>query len=108
MGRRLLSWDKDARIATYHHYDPTTNNTHIETVQDVAPFLKHSKTLANNTDYKRGGIKSGWYHFATVPNVVLLELKTKYNLDHTVKEDLPKIEKILSRDYKRLLTVDKI
>jgi hypothetical protein len=106
--KRLLSHDPVTRTTTYHHYDPSTNQTLIETVQDVKPILERNKRLANNTDYKKSGIKKDWYHFATVPNVILMELKTKYHLDFNRKEDLPKIEKVLQRDYKRLLTVDRI
>lgn len=106
--KRLLSYDAATKTSTYHHYDNETDTTHIETVQDVSGFLKKTKALANNSDYKRAGIKNDWYHFASVPNAVLMELKSKYNLDWNNKHDLPKIEQVLQRDYKKLLTVDRI
>lgn len=108
MSKKLLSYDPATKTSTFHHFDSSNNTTHIEMVQDVSGILKRNKELRNNTDYKRGGIKNDWYHFATVPNVVLLELKTKYGLDYNNKDDLPKIEKVIATDYKYLLTVDKI
>lgn len=108
MSKRILDYDPLTKTKTIHHYDWQTDTTHIETVQDVSGILKRTKALANDSSYKRQGIKSDWYHFATVPNVVLLELKTKYGLDYNNKDDLPKIEKVISTDYKYLLTVDKI
>lgn len=108
MSKRVLDHDPLTKTTTYHYYDPMTDQTHIQTVQDVEPFLKRNRELANDSSYKRNGIKKDWYHFATVPNVVLMELKAKYNLDWENKDDLPKIEKVIARDYKKLLTVDKI
>jgi len=108
MSKRLVGHDPLTKTSTYHLYDSSTDKTHIETVQDVSGFLKRNKALANDSNYKRQGIKKDWYHFATVPNVVLMELKNKYGLDYEQKDDLPKIERILQRDYKYLLTVDKI
>lgn len=106
--KRILSLDQATRTQTNHVYDPATGKTHIETVQDCQPIIEHCKRLANNPEYKRQGIKEDWYHFATVPNEILIEIRQKYGLNFMAKDDLPKIEKVLARDYKKLLTVDKI
>ena len=105
---RLFSYDPLTKTSVYHHYDHDSKKTYLETVQDVEGILKHCKTLANDSSYKRQGIKEEYYHFATVPNTVLLKIKAEHNLDYNKREDLPKIEVILKRDYKKLLTVDKI
>lgn len=105
---RILDYDPLTKTKTIHHYDSNTDKTHIETVQDVSSYLERCKRLANDTGYKRQGIKDDWYHFASVPNTVLVDLKAKYNLDWTNKDDLPKIEKVIQRDYKALLTVNRI
>lgn len=106
--KRLIDIDPLTNTKTYHHYDHDTGITRIEEVQDVQRFLDQCKALANDGDYKRKGIKEDYYHFARVPNSVLLELMQKYHLDYRRKEDLAKIEQVLARDYKKLLTVDKI
>lgn len=107
MSKRLLEYDPLTKTSTY--FESQGNGKFvIAQQQDVKAILEHNKRLANDTSYKRQGIKSDWYHFATVPNTVLHEILTKYNLDWNNKDDLPKIEKILQRDYKALLTVDKI
>ena len=108
MTKQLFDVNPHTREVTYHHYDEATDITMIEVVQDAQPYIERSKRLANNPEYKRAGIKQDWYHFASVPNTVLVELKQKYHLDWTKKDDLQKIEKVLARDYKKLLTVDKI
>ena len=106
--KRLLDYDPLTRTQTFHEYDHSSGKTVIETVQDVRGILDHNKRLANDAAYKARGIKQDYYHFATVPNCVLMELLLKHNLDWQKTEDLPAIEKILQRDYKKLLTVDKI
>ena len=108
MSKRILGYDPLTKTTTNHYYDNSTGKTYVEEVQDVSAHLERARRLANDPSYKRKGIKEDWYHFATVPNSVLVELKTKYGLDWTKKDDLKKIEQVLQRDYKKLLTVDKI
>ncbi len=109
MGKRLLDYDPLTGVKTFHEYDHSSKKTYITQEQDVQKILERNKALANNSDYKRQGIKDDWYHFATVPNTVIVEWRTKYNLDISNKEDLPKIEKLLqSSDYSYLRTVNRI
>jgi hypothetical protein len=106
--KKLLDYDPLTKTSTFHEYDHSTGKTQIETVQDVRGILDHNKRLANDSSYKQRGMKEDYYHFATVPNVVLMEMMEKHHLDWRRDEDLPKIERLLARDYKKLLTVDKI
>ena len=81
----------------------------IQTVQDCQRIVDFNKACQNTPELKRNGIKNDMYHFARVPNTVLMEWKTKYNIDFNKKEDLPRIEKLLSSpDYKYLRTVNRI
>jgi len=107
MSKRLLEYDPMTKTSTWFEGNGK-GGFHICQTQDVEAILKHTKRLANDSSYKREGIKSDWYHFATVPTTVLHEILVKYHLDWANKDDLPKIEKILQRDYKALLTVDKV
>ena len=108
MAKRLLDYDPISRTSTYHEYDHGTKKTIITESQDVSAILKQAQAYANDPSYKARGIKEDHYHFARVPNSVLVELMQKYNLDWRRKEDMPAIERVLSRDYKKLLTVDRI
>lgn len=107
MSKRLLEYDPLTKTSTWFEGNGD-GSFQICQQQDVNDILKITKSLANNSDYKRGGIKNDWYHFATVPTTVLHEILVKHNLRWDNKDDLPKIEKIIARDYKALLTVDKI
>lgn len=107
MSKRLLEYDPLTKTSTF--FEATGGGGFkIAQEQDVSKILEQNKRLRNDGNYARQGIKNDMYHFATVPNVVLHEILIKYNLNWEDKNDLPKIEKILQRDYKYLLTVDKI
>lgn len=66
---RLL--DDKGGMRTYFDYDHAAQETRIVRVQDVEPILERNKSLANDSDYSRQGIREDWWHYATIPNVVL-------------------------------------
>lgn len=82
----------------FYEYDPVTNirtdtawdenaqeMTLIRTA-DVEPNLDRAKSLANEDEYRRLGIKEGWYHYAQLPPIVILQMRAKgidvFNRDH--------------------------
>jgi hypothetical protein len=105
--KRLLEYDPLTKTSTWFEGE-NDGSFKIGQTQDVEAILKRNKQLRNDTNYKRDGIKSDWYHFATIPNTVIHEILLKYHLDINNKDDLEKIEKVIQRDYKYLLTVDKV
>ena len=84
--KRLLNYDSLTGDKQYHHYDPLTEVTTIETVYNVQPVLEMNKEKAKNSEYSKDGIKRGWWHYGTIPNgVIALWLKEGidfYNKDH--------------------------
>jgi len=84
MGRQYL--DTDAGIHSFHDYDASNDVTHIQKVQDVEPILERNKELAK-TDHQKNGIRSGWWHAASIPNVIIEKWISEdginfYNPDH--------------------------
>jgi len=108
--KKLLDYDPLTGVSTYHEYDHSSKKTYITETQDVERFLDKNKRLANDSSYKQRGIKADHYHFATIPNVVIMQLKNDHNLDLFNKDDLKKIEKLLNFDpsFKYLKTVNRI
>lgn len=107
MSKRLMDYDPLTKTATYHDYDHGTGKTYITEVQDCTAILERNKRMQNDSLHM--GKKGDWYHFASVPNQVIMEWKTKHNLDVFNEDDLPKIEKLLqSREYMYLRTVNRI
>ena len=109
MSKKLLSYDPLTKMAQWHYYDHSTGKTHIKTVQECQNILDRNKQKQNSHNTSRYSKKDELYHFASVPNTVLMEWKQKYGIDWNKKEDSPRIEKLLqSNEYKYLRTVDRI
>jgi len=53
----------------------------VKTLQDVAPHLDHTKTLRNNADYAKAGIKSSFMHAVHIPVSVCLKMRTEDGFD---------------------------
>jgi hypothetical protein len=72
----FLDYDPLTGIAHYFAHDEMTGQSAITTVQDIEPLLERNKALANEgaTD---GGIKKGWWLYASIPAVVQLKMRAK-------------------------------
>lgn len=76
-------------MAEFYEYDPMTGirtdtswseseqkMTLIRTA-DVEPLLDHTKAIANGVGVNSGDIKAGWWLYAKIPPVVILQLRAK-------------------------------
>lgn len=107
--RKVLDVDVEAQTKTVVHYDETTDQTHIQTIQNVEPYLKKNRRLQEHTEYKEAGKKQGFMHIATIPNNVIVQLKNEHGVDVWNKDDLPKLERLLNtREFAYLRVVDRI
>lgn len=110
MARKILDYDPLTKTTTWFEADGS-GKFKIHQDQDVSAIIDQNKRLAADGNYKRGGIKSDWYHFATVPNTVMHDIMKQHNINpfSTDQADLKKLERILSsNEYRYLRTVDKI
>lgn len=60
---------------------------HIVQEQDVTPILEQAKSLAKDEDYTKQGIKQDQWHYARIPDVVLLEMERKHKVKWNDKND---------------------
>lgn len=107
MSKRLIEYDPMTRTSTWFEGYGTDGFKVCQT-QDVEPYLERAKRLRNDPNYRAKGVKEDWFHFATIPNTVLHKILMDHHLDINNKHDLPRIEQVIKRDYKYLLTVDKV
>lgn len=80
MARRLLDYDPFTGLTQYFHYDELTDETHIETVQDATRLnaeVDASRSLQNDDDYTKKGLKDEMLHYAHIPSGVLMDWFTK-------------------------------
>lgn len=104
--KRLIDHDSFTGVSTFHDFDHSSGKTIITESQDIKHILKQNKIDANSgKNHNKGDYK----HIARIPLTVVMEWKTKHNLDINKPSDLPRIEKLLqSSEYKYLRTCDRI
>ena len=81
---------------------------YITNEQDVNPILDSATDLRNNEGYSQRGIKNDQWHYARIPNGVMLEMKQKYGVDMLAKSiDWPAVLKCINTHYPWLKTTTK-
>ncbi len=108
MDKRLLSFDPCTGLKTFHSYNDLTDETFISYEAPSSPIIELNKTLQNDTDYSKAGIKQDFWHYATIPVMVQMEWLINYGIDIYKQEDGPRISSLLNDpDYRYLKTTEK-
>jgi hypothetical protein len=97
--KRILS-QSDGITEIFHH-DEQTNESVIETVQDVEPYLEVASILRNDDSYSKDGIKRDWWHFAHVPNIVIDKMLNEDGVNFYDKNDWKKVGELLNTKYSK-------
>ena len=101
---RLLDQNGDTK--TYFDMDESNGNIHITTDQDLTAFFERMKQMRRDSSERwNKGVKEEWLHYASIPSVVIMELKNK-GIDIFNPEDEKKILREINRNYPYLKTVD--
>ena len=102
--RRLLDQNGDTK--TYFDMDEYSGDIHVTTEQNLTGFLERMRKMRMDSyDNWRKGIKEDWLHYASIPSVVIMELRNK-GIDVFNPEDEKKLLQEINRNYKFLKTVD--
>ena len=103
--KRVLDHDAFTGITTYHSYDHETKQTTIERVQNIEPILDRNKTLYNDDEYKRQGMKDSFLHVAHIPMIIIEKWRNEEGIDVFNPEHINKVRaKLNSSEYKYLRT----
>src|SRR5688572_22952121 len=87
MPPEFFDYDPLLGVTKYFDYDESKGDAVIRSEQDLQPLLSRNAELRNTgaTDY---GIKGEFWHYASIPPVVQLELRRKgidiYSKDKTM------------------------
>lgn len=103
MIKTLIDVDPLTRTQTWHYYDPATDETVVQDVQDVQPFLERNTQLYNNPELHRKD-PDGRY-VASIPNGVQMAWKKRYGVDVFNKDHWPKVRSLLNSPEWRKLKV---
>ena len=106
MSRRLLDWNPLTGEKVWFDYD-ANDQMAITHEQDVTPALDVAHFLATEGDYTRDGLKNDMWHYAKVPNSVILEMKQKHGVDFFDRNDAKRMFELLNTEYKAFKTTDR-
>lgn len=107
--KRVLDYDPQTGITTYFDFDHASNTTIVGREQDVSLILEANKTLQNNEDYSKKGIKDGWWHYASYPAVVIEKWLNEFGVDVFNRDHQKKVLELTNRpEYRYLKTTTKM
>lgn len=72
--KKLLDFDPLTGITTTFEKEESTGVIHVAKTGDAQPGLDYAKSLANDDDYSKQGIKAGMWHYAHIPAIVLEQM----------------------------------
>lgn len=75
--KRLLDFDPDTGLETWHEYDEATGTTLLHYSQDAEPILEANKRAANETSWPMGDM----VHVASIPVGVQLKWLVEKGVD---------------------------
>ena len=107
MTKRALDYNPITGETVWFQYDQHDDRMTITHEQDVTRILDFAHLKATNPGYTRDGIKEDWWHYAKVPNSIIMEMAQKHGVDFFSEEDAPKVFNLLNTEYKAFKTTDK-
>lgn len=71
-------------------------------------YLRRAHAQAVDDDQTKRGIGKDFWKYASVPNIVIMEMKSKHGVDFFDKNDWPKVLELLNTEYSRFKTTSKV
>lgn len=102
----LFDYNEDTGLKTFFDYDPIKDQAFLTYEQDVSHFLDRMNALRNNPEISAKGIKEDWWYYASIPEVVEIELMKKGLYLHN-KHQTKEILKEINSNYPHLRATDK-
>lgn len=108
MGKRIVDYDPYTGMTTYFDYDHASDTTLVSREQDVSGILDANKELQKSDAITASGIKNSWWHYATIPNIVIEKWRNEYGVNIFDKNHEKKVYSLLNQpEYRYLKTTNK-
>lgn len=105
----LIDKDPITGESVWYEFNRGDLSATITHEQDVGSIIDNNVGDANDTWRTQEGIKRDWWHYARVPNTVIVEWKTKLGVDFYNPGHKKKVFELLNHpDYKMLKTTHKV
>lgn len=101
---KFVDYDPDRGVETLE--DSYEGRLQIHYRQDVEPVLERNKMLRNDglTDH---GIKNDLWLYASIPPVIILEMRFKHGVDIFKRDHMKRAFELINREYPYLKTTEK-
>lgn len=97
----FFEYDPDYGIRTDLAWSESEQKMSVIRSQDVSAYLDHAATNRNELGLNRQAIKENWWPYATIPPIVIVQLKAK-GLDVGNKEHANRIIEEINTNYPHL------
>lgn len=104
--KRLLDTNPVLGTTEYFEYDDMTDKITVRVEQDVTPFLEYARKVRNEPDIGKAQIKDGFWHYAELPDIVIMELRQK-GIDVFNPNQTKEILREINANYPYLKLTDK-
>lgn len=108
MAKLLLDYDPITGERVYFGFNNHENRVTITHEQDVDEHLKLAHAQAIDDNFTKKGIKNDWWKYASLPNIIIIEMKQKYGVDVHNKNHWPRVIELINTVYPRFKTTAKI
>jgi hypothetical protein len=102
----FFDYDAETGIRETFDYDPIQDRVMITATQDVTGFLDLMNEIRKHPEISAKGMKEEWWHYASIPPVVEMELKKK-GLDLNNKDHMKPILREINANYPYLKSTTK-
>lgn len=106
MSKLLLDYNPLTKSSCIFQHDKHTNQITITHQQDVEPALRKAAHLRSDPNHIKHQMKEDLIHYAIVPEVIQLEMKTKHGVDFWDKNHSRRVYELLNTEYKKFKTTE--
>jgi hypothetical protein len=104
---RVLDFNPLTGERVLFDYDAHTDQMVLTHQQDVRRELAFAHAKATDDRATKHGIKNDLWHYARVPNIVIMEMKQKHGVDFFDRNHKKKVFQLLNTEYAYCKTTDK-
>ena len=109
MAKRVVDYDPMTGMSTYFDYDHSTDTTIVGSEQDVSVVIEANKILQNSDSYTKKGMRADWWHYASIPNIVIEKWRNEFGVNVFDKNHEKKVFSLLNQpEYRYLKTTLKM
>lgn len=105
MSRKFLSFDPTTGLLTTTAYEDGRNIIKYE--QDLQPFWDANAESRADTDRWKKGVKESLAHAAFVPDLVIVDMKTRFGVNFYDKDQRKRVLQLIETEYPNCKLTDK-